>query len=307
MPSSITPTKPAKEKPSLTFWMRRVIVECELASVAFAPDPVHDLRVSLRRCCSMADGIRAIDPDPSWKEMKKAGKRLFRKLGELRDLHVMQEWVHKLDRPGDAVTGALLQLVTAPEVVQQQEAQRALHEFDLKQWVRWSRSLPQRMRTFPAGSRIFRHLALEAWIAAHRLHGHTLRRPTPDGFHRLRIAVKRFRYIVENFLPIQHVAWSNDLKKVQDLLGDIHDLDVLWSVASRANVFPNAEARLRWQQRIDEERAQRVEAYKKTTVGDDSLWRLWRPDLARRDEIESPALLRVQTWGSASGPVFGSS
>jgi len=307
LPSSITPTKRVKEKPSLTFWMRRVIVECDLASVAFAPDPVHDLRVALRRCCSMADGIRAIDPDPTWKEMKKAGKRLFRKLGELRDLHVMQEWVHNLDRPGDTVTGALLQLVTAPEAAQQQGAQRALQEFDRKQWVSWSRSLPQRVRTFPGGSPIFRHLALEAWTVAHRLHGQTLRRPTPDGFHRLRIGVKRFRYIVENFLPIQHAAWSNDLKKVQDLLGDVHDLDVLWTVASGANIFPTAEARLRWQQRIDQERAQRVEAYKKKTVGDDSLWRSWRADLPRKHEIKSAALLRLKTWASLLDPDFGHS
>ena len=45
-------------------------------------------------------------------------------------------------------------------------------------------------------------------------------------YHRLRIAIKRFRYIVENFLPLQHAAWSDDLKQVQDLLGEVHDLDV---------------------------------------------------------------------------------
>ena len=84
--------------------MQRVLEECDRASVAFAPDPVHDLRVALRRCCSMAGGIAAIDPDPDWKEMKKAGKRLFRRLGELRDVHVMQEWVHLLDSPDDPVT-----------------------------------------------------------------------------------------------------------------------------------------------------------------------------------------------------------
>src|ERR1700730_17060880 len=128
------PTESTKRKFGLAFWMERVIAGWDRASDAFAPGPVHDLRVALRRCCSIADGIRAIDPDPSWREMKKAGKRLFRKLGEWRDLHVMQDWVHRLDRPGDPVTGALLQLVTAPEALQRQEAQRALQEFDRKQW-----------------------------------------------------------------------------------------------------------------------------------------------------------------------------
>src|ERR1700740_1202902 len=90
-----------KKKSGLAFRMQRVLEECNRASVAFEPAPVHDLRVALRRCTSMADGVAAIDPDPSWKEMKKAGKRLFRRLGELRDVHVMQEWGHRLDTPGD--------------------------------------------------------------------------------------------------------------------------------------------------------------------------------------------------------------
>ena len=79
------PTKPDKKKSGLAFWMQRVLEECDRAALNFAPDPVHDLRVALRRCCSIADGIAAIDPDPRWKDMKKAGKRLFRRLGELRD------------------------------------------------------------------------------------------------------------------------------------------------------------------------------------------------------------------------------
>ena len=76
--------------------MLRVLEECERVSADFAPDPVHDLRVSLRRCRSLADGLMALDPDPNWKAMKKAGKRLFQRLGDLRDVQVMMEWVEKL-------------------------------------------------------------------------------------------------------------------------------------------------------------------------------------------------------------------
>ena len=81
--------------------MLRVLEECEHVSADFGPDPVHDLRVSLRRCRSLADGLMALDPDPDWKAMKKAGKRLFQRLGALRDVHVMMEWVEKLN-PSEA-------------------------------------------------------------------------------------------------------------------------------------------------------------------------------------------------------------
>ncbi len=76
--------------------MHRVLEECAQAAIDFSPDPVHDLRVALRRCRSIADGLRALDPDPSWKQMKKAAKRLFDRLGELRDVQVMEDWVARL-------------------------------------------------------------------------------------------------------------------------------------------------------------------------------------------------------------------
>jgi len=300
------PTQPAKKKSGLAVWMQRVLEECHRASLSFAPDPVHDLRVALRRCRSMADGIAVIDPDPAWKDMKKAGKRLFSRLGELRDVHVMQEWVHLLDTPDDPVTGPLLQSVAVREPQLQQEAMQALSQFDHKQWHRWSHSLPRRMARFRPGSLIFRHLALERWTEAHRLHRQALRSGSPGAFHRLRIGIKRFRYIVENFLPDQHAAWGDDLKHMQDLLGEIHDLDVLWPTAVSANVFPDNAARTRWQKRIHQERAQRVAAYRQKMKGEneDSLWQVWRGQLPDRQQTKSAALLRLKLWASLLDPDF---
>src|SRR5436309_10032112 len=92
---ALATVKARARKAGLRFWMERVLEECDRVSAGFGPDPVHDLRVALRRCRSIADGFIALDPDPAWKEMKKAGRRLFSRLGELRDVHVMQEWVGK--------------------------------------------------------------------------------------------------------------------------------------------------------------------------------------------------------------------
>ena len=83
--------------------------------------------------------------------MKKEGKRLFRRLGELRDVHVMQDWVHRLDSPGDPVTGPLLQLFSARETLLQQQALQALQAFDRKQWQRWSRFVAPPDGPIPAG------------------------------------------------------------------------------------------------------------------------------------------------------------
>ena len=288
----------------LALWMERVLEECDHASLDFSADPVHDLRVALRRCRSMADGILVMDPNPAWTQMKKAGKRLFRELGELRDAQVMEEWVQRLGNPDDPVTNALLQFLAGREAHLKQQAALALQEFDRKQWRRWITSLPRRAARMRTGSALFKHLALERWTEAYELQRQALRNRSQIGFHRLRIGLKRFRYIVENFLPEQHTAWSGDLKELQDLLGEVHDLDVLWATALQVNVFPDPESRSKWHSRILEERALRIEKYRSKMLGKASLWQVWRGQLPVGKQIESAALSRLKLWASFLDPDF---
>jgi exopolyphosphatase/guanosine-5'-triphosphate,3'-diphosphate pyrophosphatase len=306
MPLSLAVATARKEqkKTGLALWMERVLEECDRASVEFGADPVHDLRVALRRCRSMADGLLVMDPDPSWKEMKRAGKQLFRELGELRDAQVMEEWVRSLGSPEDPVTIAVLQFLGGREGSLKQQAAVGLQEFDRKQWRRWSTSLPRRAAKMRPGSILFKHLALERWTEAYELHHGALRNRSHVAFHRLRIGLKRFRYIVENFLPEQHAAWSGDLKELQDTLGEVHDLDVLWTTALQVNAFPDADSRSKWHSRLVEERTCRIEKYRAKMLGKNSLWHVWRAQLPIGAQIESAALSRLKLWASFLDPDF---
>jgi CHAD domain-containing protein len=304
-PPAPTPVKPAARKThGLAFWMQHVLEECDRASIALASDPVHDLRVALRRCRSMADGLMAIDPDPSWKQMKKGGKPLFSKLGELRDVQVMEEWVNRLMGADDPVSSALLSYLAAREAQCKQGGAQALREFDRKQWTKWSVSLPRRAARIRTGSLIFRHLALERWTEGWQLHRRALRSPSRVAWHSLRIGLKRFRYIVENFLPEHHESWIKDLKELQDLLGEIHDFDVLWNTALEIRAFPDADARSRWHTKIQEERNRRIQQYRDKMVGKGSLWHVWRAELPSGKQVESAALARLKLWASILDPDF---
>ncbi len=337
MPSStIRPTR-AKKVTGLRYWMLRVLEECDHVSANFSPDPVHDLRVALRRCRSLADGLMALDPDPDWKAMKKAGKRLFQRLGALRDVQVMMEWIEKLKAfpahvgAGDpsaslranspalpqaqpnreSISGsvdpaphALLGILHLREQEQQREAQSALEEFDRKQWRQWSNSLPVRSSRIRPGSALFKHLALERWTAARELHNRALRNRSQVAFHSLRIGIKRFRYIVENFLPVEHKAWSNDLKEIQDLLGEVHDLDVFWSTAVSSHIFPDADSRNRWREIVLSQRTKRIDAYRAKMIGEDSLWRIWRAALPQGKQIAALATRRMKLWANSLDPDF---
>jgi len=243
--------------------MLRVLHECDNVAADFSADPVHDLRVSLRRCRSLADGMMAMDPDRNWKAMKKAGKKLFQSLGALRDVQIMMEWIEKLNlprapsplTPASQVTPAdlspaepmtvedpramLLQILEGREIEQKHIARAALDEFDRKQWRHWAKTLPGRAMRIRPGSAVFKHLALERCTTARQLHVRALRNRSQVAFHELRIGIKRFRYIVENFLPEEHKLWSDDLKHMQDFLVEVHDLDVLWATALSCHIFPD--------------------------------------------------------------------
>ncbi len=214
----------------------------------------------------------------------------------------MEEWVHKLDIPGDPVTSMLLNFLAVQEIKFKAQAALALQEFDRKQWRKWCRALPRRAARLRTGSAIFRHLALERWMDGYKLHQRAMRNRSQVALHSLRIGIKRFRYIVENFLPQQHEAWSGDLKDLQDLLGDVHDLDVLWATAVQINAFPDAEAKLRWRTRIMEERDKRVQKYRDKTLGKTGLWQHWREALPQGKEIWAIGLQRLKLWASFLDP-----
>src|SRR5215467_4364861 len=207
--------------------MLRVSREVGKAVTKLTSKSVHDVRVALRRCRSMAEGFGAIDPDKRWKKMRRQAKDLFDRLGALRDYHVMLEWVKELGERNDPVTSLLISNLQEQESVLKRRAQEAVETFNQKQWKQWAHSLPQRAAQLPVDSEPFQALALEKLSSARRSQTWALRTGSISALHRLRIALKKFRYVVENFLPTLHKDWEQGLRKVQDLLGEIHDLDVL--------------------------------------------------------------------------------
>ena len=84
------------EHRGLTYWMERTLKELEKVRETPDADAVHNLRVAIRRCRSVAAVMQEVDPDPAWPEMKKLGRKLFRQLGELRDTQVLEEWTRRL-------------------------------------------------------------------------------------------------------------------------------------------------------------------------------------------------------------------
>jgi CHAD domain-containing protein len=205
------------------------------------------------------------------------------------------------------VCDKLLEHVRRRESECKRDAFKDLQQFDRKQWRQWSRSLPRRAGRVRPGSIVYMHLALEKWSAAYDLHKHALRSRSQVSWHELRIGIKRFRYTVENFLPRQHELWGDDLKELQDLLGEVHDLDVLWSTAVGIHAFPDVESQRGWREKLNEERSRRIAKYREKMVGRQSLWRAWRAELPAGPQLRTAALSRLRVWAGYLDPDFSHS
>ena len=296
--------KTEERKFGLAHWMHEVLVEAEKARADFAPDPVHDLRVAIRRCRSLGEGFQAVDPNPDWKKMRKAGKAVFAALGTLRDVQVLMEWIEKLGSSADPATQKLLAYCREQEELHKVHAAEALAAFDTAQWKQWAISLPRSAARLRPGSEVFQEMALERWSEARELHRVALRGRSKVALHRLRIGIKKLRYLVENFLPSLHAAWSKDLKYLQDDLGEVHDLDVLWDTAIRVQAFATGEQRAAWHKKITEARKVRVDRYRAKMVGRSSLWDVWRSQLPQGPDVDRVILARLRVWASFRDPDF---
>jgi CHAD domain-containing protein/HD superfamily phosphodiesterase len=289
------------EKAGLRYWAGQVLEEVGKVSHNFDPDPVHDLRVALRRCRSMADGFLPVDPDRGWKQLKKTGKDLFSRLGNLRDMQVMEEWVKRLGEPEDPICRNLLALFASQESQLKDDAQVAVLAFDQNHFQSLAERLGMRTRAIPVEGLVFQQMAAERWHQAHELHRKALRNRSQVALHRLRIGLKKFRYLIENFLPQRHAKWGADLKELQDLLGEIHDLDVLSGILRSRHSLEEVD-RKRWSTRIHDERRERLDRYRGKMLGRHSLWQVWLEDLPQGAHLEQAALARLRTWGGFLDP-----
>jgi len=292
-----------ERKSGLLYWAQRVVEECDNASRDFAPDPVHDLRVAIRRCRSIADGFLSVDPDPGWKQMKRMAKRLFAGLGDLRDVQVMMEWVEKLSSTDDSARPILLLQLQVRETELKAAAQQELGRFDRKRWLSLNTHLSTRAEQISPGSSVFQLLALDRWNEARELHRKALRNRSGNAYHQLRIGFKRLRYTVENFLPALHDKWAKDLRELQDALGEVHDFDVLWALL-RMHPEIAVEVRQQWRATLDGERRRRLAFYRERMVGRQSLWSTWRAELPAGEALERGRIDKLRLWASLLDPQF---
>jgi CHAD domain-containing protein len=260
----------------LEVWMNEVLKRVDTLRPDWDADDVHDVRVAIRRCRTMADTLRDVNPDPGWRKLKKHTKKLFHALGDLRDTQVERDWVKRWGSVGGGVRKHMLRVLVQREKKCLSAAEDALDAFDRKAWRKLTRKLPEKARFFPLESVVFQREALAKLNEAVALCQKARRTPSSLAWHRTRIGIKRFRYVVENFLPQRYEPWAADLKQMQDLLGDVHDLDVLRADLKQESAkLPPVDVAA-WRKKIAAERKIRLNQFRAKTAAKNSPWLVWR-------------------------------
>jgi CHAD domain-containing protein len=290
---------PRPERRGLSYWMERVLKELDAVRKAPDTDSVHDLRVAIRRCRSIAAVLQEVDPDPAWQEMRRVPRKLFRKLGELRDAQVIEEWVKHLAPDHDPVRLQMHAAFQASDSELRNVALRAAERFDDKEWTRLERKLRKRARFVPPKSLAAQCLAVERFEEAKELHVRAQRTDKAKPWHELRIGLKRLRYTVENLLPEQYALWSDNLKRLQDLLGEVHDLDVLADKVKETAKEVGLDSLNSWEEIIRRERSARIDGYRQLMLGRTSLWNEWAHGLPQGKRLAMAAMARLRVTGRA--------
>ena len=245
---------------------------------------VHDLRVATRRLISTLDILRTLTPDGRLRQARRRLKKHFELFGPLRDVQVQLLAVEEMLPSFPELQGFYDQLVKRErKLVKRLGAQvKGVKTGKVTKAMRaTAKQLPLLLAT-PAMQQEKRAAAIAAADMAFRKV--VERRDAIDAadtatIHRMRVAFKKFRYMVETLAPVLEHVTTKRLKAMnafQDSMGHIQDIDVLLASVQafwRKQQMPDASRSAAYQDLIHR-RAALIEAFLQSAH---TLLTFWKP------------------------------
>jgi CHAD domain-containing protein len=193
---------------------------------------LHQARVATRR---LRAALPLVASRPKTGKVARSVRRLTRILGPVRELDVALVILEELERSGEVPRGGIERL-RASIVEERQRLQTAVRdqidEFDLDK-LRKRALAAARKQDEGRKPRDARNAAIMRMRAARRARRlaaaieNAAGLYLPDRLHEVRIAVKKLRYTLELGGTVRKLARLRTLRNAQDLLGRMHDLEVL--------------------------------------------------------------------------------
>jgi CHAD domain-containing protein len=196
---------------------------------------VHQARVATRR---IREALPLVARGRTGKSLKKSVRKLTRVLGPVRELDVALMNLDQLRTSGDvseAAIARLRQLISEERQRLGAEMMRHIAHYNVAKLQKKAVDAAARGPA-PNGIRDPQRLVAALRRAARRAEGLQAAMENaagiylPDRLHQVRIAVKKLRYgleIAQDLSGSRATARINKLKRVQDLLGRMHDFEML--------------------------------------------------------------------------------
>jgi len=193
---------------------------------------LHLARVATRR---LRAALPLVASGPKTGKVARSVRRLTRVLGPVRELDVALVILEELERSGE-VPRAGIDRLRASIVEERQRLQTAVRDqiddFDLDKLRKRALAAARKQDAGrkPRGARNAAITRTRAARRARRLAAaieNAAGLYLPDRLHEVRIAVKKLRYTLELGGTVRKLARLRTLKNAQDLLGRMHDLEVL--------------------------------------------------------------------------------
>jgi CHAD domain-containing protein len=205
-------------------------LELKRCRTEFSNEAVHDMRIALRRLLSLVELLNSISPRPRLRKLNRAFKSQLDDLDDLRDTQVMlaeiSETVHEFPQ--------LQQVQHHLENAEKRalkSLRRELKKLDLKEITRRIQKTRETLKEESEADLVEPILQSvdDAFLVMKQKY-ERVDPPQPASIHRVRIALKNFRYMVEIIHPLLDGFPIENLKRMNDhqsMMGEIQDMEVL--------------------------------------------------------------------------------
>ena len=196
----------------------------------FSNEAVHDLRVAARRMLALIQLLNSISPRPRLQKLTRAFKDQLDQFDDLRDTQVIlaeiSETIQEL--PQLQKFQYHLQAVEDDLLKTLRKRLKVIDLFDVSKRIRRSRESLETEQDSGTNLQVLQAVD-DAFLLAKQRHG-WIDTAQPATIHRVRIAFKTFRYMVEIIQPLLNGFPAENLRRMHDyqaLMGEIQDVEVI--------------------------------------------------------------------------------
>jgi CHAD domain-containing protein len=260
-------------------------VELKRCQKQYSEAAVHDLRVATRRLISTLDLLASIHPEAKLRKARRALKRQLDMFGPLRDVQVQLLAIDKMLPSFPELQGFYDFLMKREHKLVQRLSVKVkrVKTGKIERAIGAATTQVEALLDTPEMQQEKRTEAIRAVEAAFNRVVERKRAIDPTdsaSIHRMRVAFKKFRYMVESLAPVLDRVTSKQLKAMngfQGSMGDIQDAEVLLTNATAFARKRGGESEASLARALEELSRRRTALIEAFLGAAETLYTFWKP------------------------------